>query len=67
MEFAQVNAAGTRTRRQTIGLIPTSQTLICRTSPASAVSGASFTAGGSGFDRRFIAPDYRVRPKPHRS
>jgi hypothetical protein len=31
------------------------------------VGGASFTAGGGGFDRRFIESDYRVRPKPHRS
>jgi hypothetical protein len=49
-----------------MGLIPVSQTLICR---VAAESAARVASGAGGFGRRFIWPDYRasVRPSPDTS
>ena len=59
-----MNVVGTRTRRHTIGLIPTSQTLTCRIASASAASSEGFASGTRGFGRRFIRPDYRLSARP---
>src|SRR3954469_9028858 len=59
-----VKLTGTRTRRHTIGLMPTSQTLSCRTtSTFTAASGKGSTAVDD-FSRRFIRPDYRLPAQP---
>jgi hypothetical protein len=55
-----VNVVGTRTRRHTMGLMPTSQTLTCRIALASAARSEEVTSGTEGFGRRFIRPDYRL-------
>jgi hypothetical protein len=56
-----VKLAGTRTRRHPIGLMPTNQTLTCRTaSTFTAASGEEATAAG-GFGCRFIQPDCAFR------
>jgi hypothetical protein len=48
-------------RRHTIGLIPVSQTLICRIDAASATR---FSSGMGGFGRRFIPPSLSVAGHP---
>jgi hypothetical protein len=53
-----VKLAGTKTRRHTIGLIPVSQTLTCRTALASAAGTEDFSSESGDFGRRrFIQPD----------
>ena len=59
-----VNVAGTWPRRQTIGLMPTSQTLTCRTALAFAAGSEKGTTATEGFSRRFIRPDYRLSAHP---
>jgi hypothetical protein len=64
-----VNVVGTRTRRQTMGLMPTSQTLTCRIALASAAGSEGITSGTEGFIglphdaacERFHEQDRRVR------
>jgi hypothetical protein len=51
---------GTSTRRQTIGLIPSSQTLICTIWSASDASSVRLLPGRGCFGRCFIQPDYRL-------
>jgi hypothetical protein len=57
-----VNVAGTRTRRQIIGLIPVSQTLICRIAASSATGGGSSSSTRDSFYGRFIQPDLPRQP-----
>jgi hypothetical protein len=54
----RVQALGTSTRRHTIGLIPSSQTLICTISPpsASATDAAVSTTGLIGFGAPVTSP-----------
>ena len=59
-----MNVAGTRTRRHTIGLMPTSQTLTCRTVLASAAVSEGGATATEGISRRFIRPDYRLSSRP---
>src|SRR5271156_5762941 len=59
-----VKVVGTRTRRHTMGLTPTSQTLTCRIALASAAGSEGVTSRAEGFGRRFIRPDYRLSPCP---
>jgi hypothetical protein len=58
-----VNVAGTRTRRQIIGLIPASQTLTCRIASPSAIAGEGFSSTRGSFDCRFIQPDLSHQPE----
>ena len=60
-----MNVAGTRTRRHTMGLIPTNQTLTCRiaSSPAAATAATDFSSDRGSFDRRFIQPDLPRQPE----
>src|SRR3954454_6725624 len=55
-----VKLADTRTRRHTIGLMPTSQTLSCRTTSIFTAASGEGSILGDGFSRRFIRPDYRL-------
>ena len=59
-----MNVAGTRMRRHTIGLMPTSQTLICRTVLASAAGSEGGATATEGISRRFIRPDCRPSAQP---
>jgi hypothetical protein len=62
---------GTRTRRQTIGLIPCSQTLICTINSgpdgSDGMDAAELSFGSGDFSLRFIHQDYPISPIPHRS
>jgi len=60
----KVQVSGTRRRRHTMGLIPSSQTLTCTTPAASATGGAaSGPAAGFGcFERRGTSQPYRACP-----
>ena len=59
-----VKLAGTRTRRHTIGLIPTSQILTCRTASAFTTPSEEGATAAGGFSRRFIPPGYRLPGYP---
>lgn len=55
----KVNVSGTSSRRQTIGLIPSSHTLICTTGSASAKDGALSAEELVRFGDRVTRPAYR--------
>src|SRR5450631_1477039 len=59
-----VKLAGTRTRRHTIGLTPSSHTLICTMSPAAAADDAGLTAETASLRDRVISVAY-CRPPPY--
>src|SRR5487761_1604799 len=64
----RVSVEGTRTRRQTIGLIPCSQTLICTIDSGSdEADAAEHSFGSVDFSLRFIHQDYPISLIPHRS
>jgi hypothetical protein len=59
---ATTRVVGTRTRRQTIGLMPSNQTLISTIASASEADGTGLSSGRGCFGRRFIQPVYRLVP-----